>query len=167
MFLVPTRSPRRVEHFSCLTRRNPTVRNSGIEERRFKRKNKLKSHSPPSDLLYMKTDQLLFVLFVFLFFFIKIESGTHIFPFALLGPFQARNNLFYPGFSSIYLKWKFFKYLTFFGIFFKIFIFWVHLIPIASNLLKIRLSHNSMKFDWVTRFRETNSTVKSVLSSEI
>ena len=44
--------------------------------------------------------------------------------FAFLGPFQFRNNLFRPGFSSIYLKWKFFKYLTFFGIFFKIFIFW-------------------------------------------
>ena len=39
--------------------------------------------------------------------------------------------------------------------------------PIASNFVKIRLSHNSTKFDWVTRFRETNSTVKSVSSSEI
>ena len=45
-------------------------------------------------------------------------------PFALLDPFQSRNNLFRPGFSSIYLKWKFFKYLIFFGIFFKIFILW-------------------------------------------
>ena len=44
--------------------------------------------------------------------------------FALLGPFQSRNNLFRPHFSSIYLKWKFFKYLTFFGIFFKIFVLW-------------------------------------------
>ena len=40
-------------------------------------------------------------------------------PFALLGPFQSRNNLFRPCFSSIYLKWKFFNYLTFFGIFFN------------------------------------------------
>ena len=39
--------------------------------------------------------------------------------------------------------------------------------PIASNFVKIRLSQNLMKFDWVTKFRETNSTVKSVLSSEI
>ena len=45
-------------------------------------------------------------------------------PFAILGPFQSRNNLFRPDFSSIYLKFKFFKYLTFFGIFFEIFIFW-------------------------------------------
>ena len=45
-------------------------------------------------------------------------------PFALLGPFQSRNNLFCPRFSSIYLKWKFFKYLTFFEIFFKIFVLW-------------------------------------------
>ena len=38
---------------------------------------------------------------------------------------------------------------------------------IASNFVKIQLSQNSTKFDWVTRFREMNSTVKSVLSSEI
>ena len=43
-------------------------------------------------------------------------------PFALLDPFQFRNNLFRPRFSSIYLKWKFFNYLTFFGIFFKVFV---------------------------------------------
>ena len=45
-------------------------------------------------------------------------------PFALLGPFQFRNNLFRPRFNSIYLKWKFFNYLKFFGIFFKIFVLW-------------------------------------------
>ena len=45
-------------------------------------------------------------------------------PFTLLGPFQSRNNLFRHCFSSIYLKWKFFNYLTFFGIFFKIFVLW-------------------------------------------
>ena len=87
--------------------------------------------------------------------------------FNLLGPFQSRNNLFRPGFSSIYLKWKLFKHLTLFGIFFKNLIFGVHSTPIASNFVKIRLSQNSTKFDWVTRCRETNSTVKSVSSSEI
>ena len=45
-------------------------------------------------------------------------------PFALLGPFLSLNNLFHHRFSSIYLKWKFFNYLTFFGIFFKIFVLW-------------------------------------------
>ena len=44
--------------------------------------------------------------------------------FALFGLFQSRNNLFRPLFSSIYLKWKFFNYLTFFRIFFKIFVLW-------------------------------------------
>ena len=38
---------------------------------------------------------------------------------------------------------------------------------IASNFVNIRLSQNSMKFDLVTRFRETNSTVKSISLSEI
>ena len=38
---------------------------------------------------------------------------------------------------------------------------------IASNFVKIQLSQNSMKFDWVTRFRETNLTAQSVSSSEI
>ena len=58
-------------------------------------------------------------------------------PFALLDPFQYRNNLFRPDFSSIYLKWKFFKYLIFFRIFFKIFIFWgsldVHRLKFREN----------------------------------
>ena len=45
-------------------------------------------------------------------------------PFALLGPFLSRNNLFRHRFSSIYLKWKFFNYFTFFGIFIKIFFLW-------------------------------------------
>ena len=38
---------------------------------------------------------------------------------------------------------------------------------IVSNFVKIRLSQNKTKFDWVTRFRETNLIVKSVSSSEI
>ena len=56
-------------------------------------------------------------------------------PFALLGPFQSRNNLFRPHFNSIYLKWKFFNYLKFFGIFFKIFILWD---PLDVNRLEFR-----------------------------
>ena len=39
--------------------------------------------------------------------------------------------------------------------------------PITSDFLKIRMSHNSTKFDWVTRFREANSTAKSISSFEI
>ena len=37
----------------------------------------------------------------------------------------------------------------------------------ASKDLKFRLFRNPTKFDWVARFHETNSTVKSVSSSEI
>ena len=37
----------------------------------------------------------------------------------------------------------------------------------ASKKVKFRLSRNPTKFDGVTRFHETNSTVKSVSSSEI
>ena len=88
-------------------------------------------------------------------------------PFALLGPFQSRNNLFCPRFSFIYLKWKFFNYLTFLGFSLKFSFCGVHSMSIALNFVKIRLSQNSTKFDWVTRFREMNSTVKSVSSSEI
>ena len=59
-------------------------------------------------------------------------------PFALLDPFQSRNNLFRPRFSFIYLKWKFFNYLTFFGIFFKIFVLWdpldVYYLEFRENL---------------------------------
>ena len=42
-----------------------------------------------------------------------------------------------------------------------------HLTLDASKGVKFRLSQNLTKFDWVTRFREMNSRVKSVSSSEI
>ena len=42
-----------------------------------------------------------------------------------------------------------------------------HPTPSALKNVKFRLSQNIMKFDWVTRFRETIPTVKSVLSSKI
>ena len=42
-----------------------------------------------------------------------------------------------------------------------------HLTPVALKYVKFQLSRNPIKFDGVTRFRETNSTVKSVSSSEI
>ena len=64
--------------------------------------------------------------------------------FALLGPFQSRNNLFRLGFSYIYLKWKFFKYLTFFGIFFKIFVFWD---PLNAHRLEFRENSTVSEFN--------------------
>ena len=85
----------------------------------------------------------LLIFITFALFCSFIESGTHI------------------------LNVIFFKYLTFFRIFFKIFVLWGPLDAYRSNFVKIRLSQNSTKFDWVTRFRETNSTMKSVSSSEI
>ena len=42
-----------------------------------------------------------------------------------------------------------------------------HLTPGTSKNMKFQPSRNSTKFDWVTRFRTTNSTVKSVSSSKI
>ena len=42
-----------------------------------------------------------------------------------------------------------------------------HPTPDASKNVKFRLSRNPTKFDGVTRFREKNSMVKSVSSSEI
>ena len=33
---------------------------------------------------------------------------------------------------------------------------------VASKNVKFQLSRNSTKFDWVSRFHETNSTIKSV-----
>ena len=66
-------------------------------------------------------------------------------PFALLGPFQSRNNLFHPRFSSIYLKWKFFNYLTFFfWIFFKIFVLWG---PLDAYRLELRENPTVSEFN--------------------
>ena len=42
-----------------------------------------------------------------------------------------------------------------------------HPIPGVSKNMKFRLSLNPTKFDGVTRFRETNSMVESISSSEI
>ena len=44
---------------------------------------------------------------------------------------------------------------------------WLAMCPVASKNVKFRLSQNSMKFSWTTKFRETNPTMRSVLSSEI
>ena len=141
MFLVHTRSTRHVEHFSCLTRRNPKVRNSGIEERRFKRK-KIKNKNQLTSLLSGRT--LGFEQLDPLFFFYLIESGTHMSHFALLDPFQSQNNLFRPRFSFIYLKWKFFNYLTLFGIFFKIFVLWG---PLDAYHLEFRENRTVLEFN--------------------
>ena len=65
-------------------------------------------------------------------------------PFALFGPFQFQNNLFRLRFSSIYLKWKFFNYLTFFGIFFKIFVLWD---PLDAFRLKFRENPTVLEFN--------------------
>ena len=88
-------------------------------------------------------------------------------PLSIFFRFNFETIYFRPGFNSIYLKWKFFNYLTFSGFFSKIPLFGFHSTDVASNFVKIRLSRNSTKFDWVTRFHETNSTVKSVSSSKI
>ena len=91
---------------------------------RKKRKEKKKKKLFSLLNLILSVQEKIFIFILLFVFFYLIESGTHMSPFALLGLFQSRNNLFRPGFHSIYLKWKFFKYLTFFRIFFKIFVFW-------------------------------------------
>ena len=65
-------------------------------------------------------------------------------PFAFLGLFQSRNNLFRHGFSSIYLKWKFFNYLIFFRIFFKIFVLWG---PLDAYRLEFRENSTVLEFN--------------------
>ena len=87
--------------------------------------------------------------------------------FAFLGPFQFRNNLFNPCLVPSILNGNYLTIWYFSGFSLKFSFCGVHLMPIASNFVKIQLSQNSTKFDWVTRFRETNSTVNSVSSSEI
>ena len=64
--------------------------------------------------------------------------------FAFLGLFQSRSNLFRPRFNSIYLKWKFFNYLTFFGIFHKIFVLWG---PLNAHRLEFRENSTVLEFN--------------------
>ena len=42
-----------------------------------------------------------------------------------------------------------------------------HPTPVASKNEKFLQSQNSMKFAWIIRFRETNSTMRFVSSSKI
>ena len=84
-----------------------------------------------------------FHFYSFVFFYL-IESETHMSSFAIFGSFQSRNNLFRHGFRSIYLKWKFLKYLTFFWIFFKIFVFWG---PLDAHCLEFRENPTVSEFN--------------------
>ena len=75
MFLVLTCSPRRVEHFSCLSRRNPTVRFPLIRE---ESKEKKKIYFSPSQFLVLHAPALSvrFLLHAFVILFFSL-SGTH------------------------------------------------------------------------------------------
>ena len=86
---------------------------------------------------------------------------------SILDLFQLRNKLFRPGFNFIYHNRIFFKYLSFLEIFLKS-RFQVSLYTGRLEIRKIfRLSWNSTKLFWVTRFRETNLTGQSFSSSGI
>ena len=114
MFLVITRSPRRVEHFPCLSRRNLTVKTQE-SEKEIKREKILKFfsllpnfHSP----IRLNSRAAL------LCFFFNVGLTCPFIP--LLSPFQPRNKLFCPGFNFIYSNCIFFKYFSIFRNFSKI-----------------------------------------------
>ena len=99
MFLVSTRSPRRVEYFSYLP---DEIRRSDFRasENKVKRIIKIKITSLTSRTLCLSNVPC--QTFVFSFFF--FSSGTHMsFFIPLLGPFKPRNNLFCPGFNFLIL----------------------------------------------------------------
>ena len=75
MFLVLTRSPRRVDELSFLARRIPTVETSYIEEINKENKNKIKLSHVSLSVWY----QLLFFLFLFYFILLLLFGDiTHI-----------------------------------------------------------------------------------------
>ena len=97
--------------------------------------------------------------FLFLIFFLSLFSF-----FSFLDPIQVRGTSSYLPSSTLLwpcvLTWSIYHVpcVTCLG---------RHPTPVASKNVKFRPSRNSTKFDWVIRFRETISTVKSVSSSEI
>ena len=89
------------------------------------------------------------ILFFFSFFFLRYFgkiSSSHSYPLSLSTCHAS---------SSYGAMWQPHSYVM-----------W-HPTPRILKNVKFILSQNSTKFDWVARFRETNSTVKSVSSSEI
>ena len=87
--------------------------------------------------------------------------------FSILFRFQPRNNLFRPGFN-LFILLQYSLHIYYFSRFVFKSRFQVSLYTRRQEIRKIfRLSHNLTKFDRVARFRETNLTTQSVLSSEI
>ena len=161
MFLVLTRSPRRVDELSFLARRILTIETPYIEERREENKNKIKS------LTLTLPDVFFYFSFYFFCFYPLI-----IIIIIILDTYYFIRVCFY--FETIY----------FFSIHFilnelspslfltsEIFVKISSLKSLATycpeNCKIFRLSKNSTKLFWVTRFRETNLMAQSVSSSEI
>ena len=120
-----------------------------LKEKRKKVKNK-NSLSPLALPLSLPPFDFVFLLFIFFYFY------YYYFLFLIFLFFY----FIFPIISSI-------RHLVQCESFIQVHHMSCHVIPDVSKNVKFRLSWNPMKFDGVTRFRKTNSTVKSVSSSEI
>ena len=103
--------------------------------------------------------------FLFLFFFFSLFSlfSLFLFPFS----FCCLSSIPSTNWSSSHFPIFFFSKIFWQNIFISLLsslsphAMW-HSTPRTSKNVKFRLSRNSTKFDWIARFCETNSTMKSV-----
>ena len=129
------------------------------EKREKKKKKKKKKYLSDAPSLSLSATPIPFV-----FFFFNWDPHVPFF-FHFLIRFSPETIYFVPVSISFILIEYFFKYFPFYGIFQKS-RFQVSLYTRRLEIRKIfRLFRNSMKFFWVTRFRETNLTTQSVSSS--
>ena len=154
---MPTCSSRRIDELCLLLQRKLTIQFPYILKKSEKKKKKILS-------LSLSNAFPLLSLLTFLFYFRFYLIYLFIYLFSLF--------IYFSLFYFIVLSFPLFlplntwlnmshshKYTTCHTM--------CHLTPDISKNVKFWLSRNPIKFDEVTRFRETNSTVKSVLSSEI
>ena len=127
MFLVLTCSPRRVEHFSCLSRRILTIRNSGIEERTKRRKKmkRNKNFSQNPSIHSCISFGFKFSDFYFIFFLFLLMWDPHV-PFL---PFSVRFSpkiIYFTPVSILFILIEYSLYICNFLEFFKNLIFRFH-----------------------------------------
>ena len=136
-----------------------------VDLRKKRREEKYKNLPPPSLSIHVVIPLFVCPFFIFIFFLLLLLFG-YIAYITLFESVSAPNFFYFFSIQFILIELNSNHFLTF-----EIFVKISSLKSLATNHPEIRkifrLSQNSTKHFWVTRFRETNLTMEFVSSSEI